>query len=162
MGAIAEREDPLARAALTLLRRTGLRLGECLDLELCCVVDYGPTGIWLRVSLGKFGTERSVRCRHRCRDRRRASQRGTQRPHPHPRTNAPTDFLLVEGSRRPKAWRIRKGLRAAATHPGLLGPDGDTLNVTPHQLRHTYATELANAGMSLQALMAVLGHVTPK
>jgi site-specific recombinase XerD len=27
-------------------------------------------------------------------------------------------------------------------------------------LRHTYATELANAGMSLQALMALLGHVT--
>ena len=29
-------------------------------------------------------------------------------------------------------------------------------------LRHTYATELANAGMSLQALMALLGHVTPE
>ncbi len=27
-------------------------------------------------------------------------------------------------------------------------------------MRHTYATELANAGMSLQALMALLGHVT--
>jgi Phage integrase family len=34
--------------------------------------------------------------------------------------------------------------------------------VTPHQLRHTYATELANAGMSLQGLMALLGHVTPE
>ena len=29
-------------------------------------------------------------------------------------------------------------------------------------LRHTYATELANAGMSLQALMSLLGHVTPQ
>lgn len=28
--------------------------------------------------------------------------------------------------------------------------------------RHTYATTLANAGMSLQALMALLGHVTPE
>ncbi|ETZ51416.1 phage integrase family protein [Mycobacterium avium MAV_120809_2495] len=34
--------------------------------------------------------------------------------------------------------------------------------VTPHQLRHTWATELANAGMSLQALMSLLGHVTPQ
>jgi hypothetical protein len=33
-------------------------------------------------------------------------------------------------------------------------------HVTPHQLRHTYATALVNAGVSLQALMALLGHVS--
>jgi hypothetical protein len=32
--------------------------------------------------------------------------------------------------------------------------------VTSHQLRHTYATALVNAGVSLQALMALLGHVS--
>lgn len=32
--------------------------------------------------------------------------------------------------------------------------------VTPHQLRHTYATALVNSGVSLQALMALLGHVS--
>src|SRR5205823_3497049 len=31
---------------------------------------------------------------------------------------------------------------------------------TPHQLRHTYATALVNSGVSLQALMALLGHVS--
>jgi len=31
-------------------------------------------------------------------------------------------------------------------------------HVTSHQLRHTYATALVNAGVSLQALMALLGH----
>jgi len=31
------------------------------------------------------------------------------------------------------------------------------MTITPHQLGHTYATSLANAGMSLQALMALLG-----
>jgi hypothetical protein len=35
------------------------------------------------------------------------------------------------------------------------------MTVTPHRLRHTYATALANADMSLQVLMALLGHVTP-
>ena len=33
-------------------------------------------------------------------------------------------------------------------------------HITPHQLRHTYATALVNAGVSLQALMALLGHVS--
>lgn len=164
MAAVTELHDPFARAALMLLRGAGLRLGECLDLELGCVVDYGPTGVWLRVPLGKLRTERSVPLGA---DTVAAvdawvAQRGPQRAHPNPRTGAPTDFLFVDGGRRLKAWRIRKGLRAATRLAGLTGTDGGTLNVTPHQLRHTYATELANAGMSLQALMAVLGHVTPE
>ncbi len=33
-------------------------------------------------------------------------------------------------------------------------------HVTPHHLRHTYATALVNPGVSLQALMALLGHVS--
>ncbi|MEX5637852.1 tyrosine-type recombinase/integrase, partial [Parafrankia sp. FMc2] len=33
-------------------------------------------------------------------------------------------------------------------------------HITTHQLRHTYATALVNAGVSLQALMALLGHVS--
>lgn len=60
MSAVADLEDLFARSAITLLRTAGLRLGECLDLELGCVVDYGPTGSWLRVPLGKLGTERAV------------------------------------------------------------------------------------------------------
>src|SRR6266508_6543360 len=60
MAAVGHLDDPFARSAILLLRRAGLRLGECLDLELGCVVDYGPTGTWLRVPLGKLGTERSV------------------------------------------------------------------------------------------------------
>ena len=160
MAAAASLDDLFARSAILLLRRSGLRLGECLDLELGCVVDYGPTGTWLRVPLGKLGTERTVPldsatvaaldawARHR----------GQQRPHPHPRTGKPADFLFAEHGRRLSAWRIREGLRTAAAAAALAGPGGQPLNVTPHQLRHTYATELANAGMSLQALMAVLGH----
>ncbi len=31
-----------------------------------------------------------------------------------------------------------------------------------HQMRHTWATELANAGMSIQALMTLLGHRSPE
>src|ERR1043166_4342973 len=60
MTAVGTLDDLFARSAILLLRRTGLRLGECLDLELDCVVDYGLTGTWLRVPLGKLGTERAI------------------------------------------------------------------------------------------------------
>jgi integrase len=164
MGAVDRLADPFARSALTLLRRAGLRLGECLDLELDAVVDYGATGNWLRVPLGKLGTDRMVPL-----DGPTvavldawAEGRGHQRPQPHPKTGRPTDFLFAERGRRLGPWRIRSGLRAAVFAAGLTGPGGGPLRVTPHQLRHTYATELANAGMSLQGLMALLGHVTPE
>jgi hypothetical protein len=57
---------------------------------------------------------------------------------------------------------MTKELDTAVEAFGLHGPDGAALIITPHQLRHTWATELANAGMSLQALTALLGHVTPQ
>jgi len=46
MEAIGRLDDDFARVGITLLRRAGLRLGELLDLELNCVVDYGSTGTW--------------------------------------------------------------------------------------------------------------------
>jgi integrase len=60
MAAVAQHPDPFARNGLTIIRGTGLRIGELLDLELDCVVDYGTTGSWLRVPLGKLATERAV------------------------------------------------------------------------------------------------------
>jgi integrase len=162
MAAVATLHDSFARCGILLLRHAGLRLGELLDLELGCVVDYGPTGTWLRVPLGKLGTERSVPLDATAVGAldEWVAQRGRQRPLPHPRDGHPTDFLFVERGRRLKQWRVRKDLEAAARAAGLSAPAGEPMRVTPHQLRHTYATELANSGMSLQALMALLGHAT--
>ena len=53
-------DDTFARAGLTVMRGTGVRIGELLDLELDCIVDYGPAGSWLRVPLGKLNNERAV------------------------------------------------------------------------------------------------------
>ena len=162
MAAITTLPDPFARIGLTLLRGTGIRLGELLDLELDCVWDSASHGSWLKVPVGKLGTERTVPL-----DAETLSaldewitQRGPQRALPSSRTQRPADFLFVERGRRPTAYRLRHGLDDAATAAALHGRDARPLHVTPHQLRHTYATSLVNAGMSLQALMALLGHVS--
>jgi integrase len=164
MTAVAGLDDTFARTGLTVLRGAGLRVGELLDLEITSIIDYGPAGTWLRVPLGKLATERMVPL-----DAATltvldewARRRGSHRPLPHPRTGALTDFLFTAHGRRLGATRLRNGLLAAAGAAGLRGPDGSLLVITCHQLRHTWATSLANAGMSLQALMALLGHVTPQ
>jgi integrase len=164
MNAVAGLDDGFARTGLTVLRGAGLRVGELLDLEIGSIIDYGPAGTWLRVPLGKLATERMVpldAATLAALDEW-ARQRGSHRPLPHPRTGALTDFLFTAHGRRLGATRLRNGLLAAAEAAELRRPDGGVLVVTCHQLRHTWATSLANAGMSLQALMALLGHVTPQ
>jgi integrase len=164
MAAIAELDDPAVRTGLQLLRATGMRLGELLDLELDCLVDFGRHGRWLRVPLGKLLTERMVPLDDDTVAVLDAwtALRGRQRALPHPRDGRPADFLFCQHGRRLAAHRLRRGLNQAVAAAGVYGPDGAPLRVTPHQLRHTYGTELVNGGISLPALMALLGHVTPE
>jgi site-specific recombinase XerD len=164
MTAVAGLDDLFARVGLTVLRGTGLRIGELLELELDAVVDFGPAGTWLRVPLGKLNSERMVPL-----DATTIAvldewlaHRQRQRAMPHPRDGHPTDFIFVENGRHLGPTRVQKGLRDAVAAAGLTGPDGNPLRIVAHQLRHTYATSLVNAGMSLQALMALLGHSSPE
>lgn len=164
MAAVARLDDDFARTAIMLLRATGMRIGELLDLELDCLVQFGAHGTWLKIPLGKLGTERMVPL-----DPEPLAaldtwinQRGRQRSLPHPRDGRLCDFVFTERGRRPSGHRIRRGLSDAAGLAGLTGAGGQPLRVVPHQLRHTFGTTLVNAGMSLPALMALLGHVTPE
>jgi hypothetical protein len=112
-------------------------------------------GSWLKVPLGKLETERMVPV-----DEETlvlldqiAATRSAGRPIPHPRTGRPAQFLFTHHGKRLSQNAVREELGRAASAAGLG-------HVTPHQLRHTYATALINAGVSLQALMALLGHVS--
>jgi integrase len=141
--------------ALLLQRATGLRIGELCDLELDCVHEVAGQGAWLKVPLGKLDTERMVPLDEETvwLVDRIAEHRSPGRPLRHPRTGRLVEFLLTHQGRRVSVYALRDELRRAAAAAGI-GP------VTPHQLRHTYATALVNAGVSLQALMALLGHVS--
>jgi integrase len=164
MAAVARERDVAARCAIRILRGTGVRLGELLDLELDCLMDFAGHGTWLRVPLGKLHSERTVPLDSETLDAFDdwTAHRGRQRALPHPRTGRLADFLFVIGGRRMGGGRIRRALADAVRGAGLRDPSGRPLHVTPHQLRHTYGTALINGGMSLQALMALLGHVTPE
>jgi hypothetical protein len=145
----------LAADALLLQRACGLRIGELLDLELDAVIDLPGSGSWLKVPLGKLDTERMVPIDAQILALidRITTHRSPGRPIPHPRTGRPADFLFTAHGHRIGQNRLRQELDRAAKSAGIG-------HVTPHQLRHTYATALVNAGVSLQALMAILGHVS--
>jgi hypothetical protein len=107
------------------------------------------------VPLGKLETERMVPLDEETLvliDRITAT-RSAGRPLPHPRTGRPAQFLFTHHGKRLSQNALRAELGRAAGTAGLG-------HITPHQLRHTYATALFNAGVSLQALMALLGHVS--
>jgi site-specific recombinase XerD len=139
--------------ALLLLRAAGMRIGELTDLELDCVHEVPGSGAWLKIPLGKLLTERMVPIDEETVEivDRIVACRSPGRPLRHPRTGKLADFLLTHQGRRVSAYTLRDELHRAAAEAGLAG-------VVPHQLRHTYATALVNAGCSLQALMALLGH----
>ncbi len=164
MAAVARLQDPFARTGLMVMRGTGLRIGELLDLELDCIVDYGTSGSWLRVPLGKLNNERAVPLDEPTLEvfDDWFEQRQHQRALPHPRDGRLADFVFVERGRHLGPSRLQSGLRNAVADAGLTGTGGQPLHVVSHQLRHTYATSLVNAGMSLQALMALLGHRSPE
>ena len=153
--ALEASEHRLAADALLLQRACGLRIGELLDLELDAVIDLPGSGSWLKVPLGKLDTERMVPIDTQVLVLidRITTHRSPGRPIPHPRTGRPAEFLLTAHGHRISQNRLRQELQRAATTAGLG-------HITPHQLRHTYATALVNAGVSLQALMAILGHVS--
>ncbi len=141
--------------ALLLARATGVRIGELVDLELDCVHEVPGQGSWLKVPLGKLATERMVPLDEETVGLldRIVAHRSPGRPLRHPRTGRLVDFLLTHQGRRVSADTLRAELHRSAAAAGL----GD---VVPHQLRHTFATALVNSGCSLQALMAMLGHVS--
>lgn len=147
--------ERLPADALLLQRATGLRIGELVDLELDSVHEIPGQGAWLKVPLGKLNTERMVPLDEEtvALIDRIVAHRSPGRPLPHPRTARPTDYLLTHHGRRLTVDHLRDVLTRVTTDAGLP-------HITPHQLRHTYATALVNAGVSLQSLMALLGHVS--
>lgn len=152
---LAGRRD---RAILELFYASGLRLSELVGLDL---EDMNLSSRMLRVR-GKGGKERLVPCNQSAADairgmladraalpQPRASRaRGAAKPHARARNPL---FLNQRGGRlttRSVDRIVRQYVRGA----NIAQP------ISPHALRHTFATHLLQAGADLRAIQELLGH----
>ena len=138
----AASKDPNAWALL-LMRRTGLRIGELRGLEYHCMRPDERRPL-LKVPLGKMNNERLVPIDADSVELVRRLQSLA------PRSRA---WLVPAPDGRPVTYgRLKETLREYS----LDLPD--PVRITSHRLRHTYATEMLSAGMSLLGVMRLLGH----
>jgi integrase len=138
--------------AFLLIRHTGMRIGECADLSFDCLRSTGPDQWAVHVPLGKLKTERMVPVdSFVCDLVQRLRFFRSLDPLPQ------DSFLLARPHRKEALVRqLREYLHQVCHAIGL------STRIVPHQLRHTYATEMLRAGVSFPALMKLLGHTDPE
>ncbi|HXH05591.1 MAG TPA: site-specific tyrosine recombinase XerD [Vicinamibacterales bacterium] len=134
------------RALIELLYATGLRVSELLSLRAS---DLNPREHWLRCT-GKGSKERLVPFGDQAGGWvRRYLADG--RPRLLGGRSAPWLFVSARGRRLSRAgfWKLLKayGRRAGITRP-----------LSPHVLRHSFATHLLARGADLRAIQLMLGH----
>jgi site-specific recombinase XerD len=133
--------QPQTRTVLTTLYAAGLRLMEALHLQ---GRDIDSTRMTLTVTHGKGNKQRLVPLSPRLLETLRAHWRARQ-----PRT-----WLFAGASNdRPMCGTVvQKACKAAARQAGL------NKAITPHSLRHSFATGLLEAGVDLLTIGQLLGH----
>jgi site-specific recombinase XerD len=147
------RANDLPANALLLTRATGIRIGECINLTLDCLRSLGPDRWALHVPLGKLYTERLVPVDENGRQiiaRILELRAGVICPSSPAKSGG---LLLPRSAGFASSYQtLCKCLRRAAERAAC------STRVTPHRLRHTFATEMLRLGVSLPALMQLLGH----
>ncbi len=129
------------RVYCTLLYATGLRIGEARRLE---TKDIDAARGVIRVRNGKGNRDRLVGLSEQLLEILRRYWK-------HERPPAPRLFASLTGGPI-KGDSVRKALADAAKHAGV------TKRVTPHVLRHCFATHLLEQETDLRVLQALLGH----
>lgn len=136
------------QAILELLYATGIRVSECcglteadLDFQIGVALVRGKGRKERYVPIGSFALEAIERY---IQDGRRTLLGKAQNP---------TDalFLNYRGSR-----LSERSVRTVLN--GLMKKAALNIHISPHVLRHTFATHLLNAGADLRAVQELLGH----
>ena len=76
-----------------------------------------------------------------------------------PEVDGYTGFLLIDKKQQPKvALHIENEMRWALKKFKKLHPDIELPHITPHVFRHTFCTNMANAGLDVKSLQYLMGH----
>ncbi len=146
------RRNDLGGNAMLLIRYTGMRIGECTDLSCDCLRSNGPNQWAIHVPLGKLKTERMVPVdASTCELVQRLRFFRSLDPLP-----ADGRLLTRPGSKDALVRQLRDYLHQVCYSLNL------SASIVPHQLRHSYATEMLRAGVSFPVLMKLLGHTNPE
>jgi integrase/recombinase XerD len=131
------------RALIMLLLRTGVRIGELLEVKLEDIVLHDQK---ILIYIGSknyegravyYSTDAEQALKHwlRIRDK-------TKRYLFYGRSDKPLSYVA--------AWGV---MRKTLERAGLIDK-----GYSPHSLRHTFATDMINAGMRVEVLQQILGH----
>jgi len=136
--------NPKHKAVIALLYSTGMRMGELLHLRVC---DIDSTRMVIRILNGKGNKSRDTLLAERTLKLLR-------------------DYYLVvypkplkyvfEGRGQPgqpySATSVQKVVKRAAVKAGI------KKTISPHSLRHTFATHMLEQGVNLKLIQKLLGH----
>ncbi len=150
LAAAAARPDPLALAALELLYASGMRVSELLSLRATAL---GADAAMLRIR-GKGGKTRLVPLSSAARQAAAAliAAKGAATGAATP----PHSPWLFPG-RDPRQAMTRQGF-ALVVKQVALAAGLDPARVSPHVLRHSFASHLLAGGADLRSLQTLLGH----
>jgi integrase/recombinase XerC len=131
-----EHADPHAALAITLLYTMGLRISELTHLRLADITEG-----WSRIN-GKGSKERDIPMMENISAMLREYQR----------LSPSREYVFELKGEKLSENSLRYTIIKAFAKVGL--------KVTPHQLRHTYATELLNNGARIADVSELLGHAS--
>jgi integrase/recombinase XerD len=164
---LGEVKEPRFAVPLRLIYLCGLRLSECLHLEVC---DIRRKEQRLHIRQGKGGKDRFVPLPQAALD----DLTTWWKCHRHPRYFFPAMGRAWRGAQRRKEAehkRVQGELLQQAEYPMSTGTlqrvfqlavasSGVKKRATIHTLRHSYATHLLEEGVSLRYISQYLGHAS--
>lgn len=136
--------SPLYRSIALVLYATGLRVSEAIKLE---VGDIDACRGIIRVRHGKGDKAREVMLSPKLLVALRTYWRAARPPMPYL-------FVSQKTGKPVRAETVRTAMKRARRDAGLRKP------VTPHMLRHSFATHLLEGGTDVRVIQHLLGHAS--